>query len=96
VLTWRLVAPSFDIADGYTVPTELVLVPMLFALPTPSVPLVVSLSWALGRIAGYATGATSARRAFHVFGDSCHALGPTLVLVLAEPRLSRGATGQCM
>jgi putative nucleotidyltransferase with HDIG domain len=73
---------KFDIADGYTVPTELVLVPMLFALPTPIVPLVVSLSWALGRLADYATGATSARRAFHVFGDSCHALGPALVLVL--------------
>ena len=26
---------QFEIADGYTVPTELVLVPMLFLLPTP-------------------------------------------------------------
>jgi HD-GYP domain-containing protein (c-di-GMP phosphodiesterase class II) len=50
----------FDIADGYTVPTELVLVPMLFLLPTPAVPLVVSLSWALGRlIAGAQTFAWS-------------------------------------
>src|ERR1044072_1124727 len=31
---------KFDIDDGYTVPTELVLVPMLFLLPTPAVPLV--------------------------------------------------------
>ncbi len=29
---------KFDIADGYTVPTELVFVPMLFLLPTPIVP----------------------------------------------------------
>src|SRR5436190_9652486 len=36
---------KFDFADGYTVPTELVLVPMLFLLPTPAVPLIVSLSW---------------------------------------------------
>ncbi|HST68743.1 MAG TPA: HD-GYP domain-containing protein [Solirubrobacterales bacterium] len=72
---------KFDIADGYTVPTELVLVPMLFLLPTPVVPLVVSLSWALGRLIDYASGRTSVHRAFHVFGDCWHAVGPALVIV---------------
>jgi len=33
---------QFDVADGYTVPTQLVLVRMLFLLPTPAVPLIVS------------------------------------------------------
>ncbi|MGN6256756.1 MAG: HD-GYP domain-containing protein [Solirubrobacterales bacterium] len=74
---------KFDIADGYTVPTELVLVPMLFLLPTPVVPLVVSLSWLLGRLIDYASGRTSIYRAFHVFGDCWHAIGPALVLVVA-------------
>jgi HD-GYP domain-containing protein (c-di-GMP phosphodiesterase class II) len=74
---------KFDFADGYTVPTELVLVPMLFLLPTPAVPLVVSASWTLGRLLDYASGATSARRALHVFGDCWHAIGPSLVIVLA-------------
>jgi hypothetical protein len=74
---------QFDIADGYTVPTELVLVPMLFLLPTPIVPLVVSVSWALGRLIDYATGRTSVYRAFHVFGDCWHAVGPALVLIVA-------------
>ena len=50
---------QFEIADGYTVPTELVLVPMLFLLPTPVVPLVVSVSWVLGRLLDYASGNTS-------------------------------------
>ena len=68
---------KFDIADGYTVPTELVLVPMLF------VPLVVSLSWGLGRLIDYATGATNVQRAYLVFGDSWHAVGPALVLIIA-------------
>jgi HD-GYP domain-containing protein (c-di-GMP phosphodiesterase class II) len=72
----------FDIADGYTVPTELVLVPMLFLLPTPIVPLVVSLSWALGRLIDYAGGQASVHRAYHVFGDCWHAVGPALVLTL--------------
>jgi putative nucleotidyltransferase with HDIG domain len=73
---------KFDFADGYTVPTELVLVPMLFLLPTPLVPLVVSLSWALGRLVDYATGATSVRRALQVFGDCWHAVGPALVITV--------------
>jgi HD-GYP domain-containing protein (c-di-GMP phosphodiesterase class II) len=74
---------KFEIADGYTVPTELVLVPMLFLLPTPIVPLVVSVSWVLGRLIDYATGTTSVHRAFHVFGDCWHAVGPALVLIAA-------------
>jgi HD-GYP domain-containing protein (c-di-GMP phosphodiesterase class II) len=78
---------KFDLADGYTVPTELVLVPMLFLLPTPVVPLVVSVSWALGRLIDYASGATSIHRAFHVFGDCWHAVGPALVLVVAGAQI---------
>jgi len=74
---------QFDIADGYTVPTELVLVPMLFLLPTPAVPLVVSFSWALGRLIDYAGGTTSVHRAYHVFGDCWHAVGPALVIAIA-------------
>jgi HD-GYP domain-containing protein (c-di-GMP phosphodiesterase class II) len=73
----------FEVADGFTVPTELVLVPMLFLLPTPAVPLVVSLSWALGRLLDFITGDTSVHRAFHLFGDCWHSVGPALVLVAA-------------
>jgi hypothetical protein len=73
----------FDIADGYTVPTELVLAPMLFLLPTPVVPLVVSLSWALGRLTDHFAGVITIRRAFHVFADCWHAIGPALVIVVA-------------
>src|ERR1041384_7730699 len=74
---------QFDVADGYTVPTQLVLMPMLFLLPTPAGPLIVSISWALGRVVDYASGRTSFYRAFHVFGDCWHAVGPALVLVVA-------------
>jgi HD-GYP domain-containing protein (c-di-GMP phosphodiesterase class II) len=74
---------KFDIADGYTVPTELVLVPMLFLLPTAAVPLVVSFSYLLGRLFDYATGRTNFQRAFHAFGDCWHSVGPALVLVVA-------------
>jgi hypothetical protein len=84
VVAYVLVCQAqFDIADGYTVPTQLVLVPMLFLLPTPIVPLVVSFSWALGRVVDHARGRSSIYRAFHVFGDCWHAVGPALVLVIA-------------
>lgn len=72
---------KFDIADGYTAPTELVLVPMLFLLPTPAVPLVVCLGAALGRVPDYASGRTSIHRSLHLFADCWHAVGPALVLV---------------
>lgn len=72
---------KFDIADGYTVPTELVLVPMLFLLPTPAVPLVVALSWVVARLLDAASGDASVYRAVNVFGDCWHAVGPTLVIV---------------
>ncbi|HEY8502347.1 MAG TPA: HD-GYP domain-containing protein, partial [Solirubrobacterales bacterium] len=62
---------------------ELVLVPMLFLLPTPVVPLVVSASWLLGRLIDYASGRASVYRAFHVFGDCWHAVGPALVISVA-------------
>jgi putative nucleotidyltransferase with HDIG domain len=74
---------KFDIADGYTVPIELVVVPMLFLLPTPLVPLVVCASDLLGRLFDYASGKTNVHRAFHTLGDCWYAVGPALVLILA-------------
>jgi HD-GYP domain-containing protein (c-di-GMP phosphodiesterase class II) len=74
---------KFDIADGHTVPTELVLVPMLFLLPTPVVPLAVAGADLLGRGYDYLSGHTSAHRAFHALGDCWHVVGPALVLVAA-------------
>jgi putative nucleotidyltransferase with HDIG domain len=78
---------KFDIADGYTVPTELVLVPMLFLLPTPAVPLIVACSDLLGRGYDYATGQTNVHRAFHTLGDCWYAVGPALVLAVAGAQI---------
>jgi putative nucleotidyltransferase with HDIG domain len=78
---------KFDIADGYTVPTELVLVPMLFLLPIPLVPLLVGVSWAVGRLVDYWTGRTSAWRAVHAFADCWHSVGPAIVLMIAGAKV---------
>lgn len=74
---------QFDVGAGYAVPTQLFFVPMLFLLPANVVPLVVSLSWLLGRLNEYASGDTKPARLWQVFGDSWHAVGPAAVLIVA-------------
>jgi putative nucleotidyltransferase with HDIG domain len=73
----------FSDGSGYTVPTELVFVPMLFLLPTPSVPLLVAGGMLLGNLPDYLRGRTKPERIVLSLGDSWHAVPPVLVLVLA-------------
>jgi HD-GYP domain-containing protein (c-di-GMP phosphodiesterase class II) len=73
----------FPVGAGWTVPTQLAFVPMLFLLPTPVVPLVAGLSVLAMRLPQYARGHTSLGRTLATLGDSWSAIGPALVLVLA-------------
>jgi putative nucleotidyltransferase with HDIG domain len=75
---------NFEVGDGYAVPTELVFVAALFVLPATLVPLVVALSFALTRLGEAAVGKAHPSRALHAFADSWYAVGPALVLVLAD------------
>jgi putative nucleotidyltransferase with HDIG domain len=75
---------AFEVGDGYAVPTEIVLVATLFLLPTALVPLVVAVSFALGRLGDAALGKTHPSRALHAFADSWYSVGPALVIVLAN------------
>jgi putative nucleotidyltransferase with HDIG domain len=75
---------TFEVGDGYAVPTELIFVAALFVLPTNLVPLVVALSFALTRLADAVVGKSHPARALHAFADSWYAVGPALVLVLAN------------
>src|SRR5579862_868411 len=74
----------FDIGAGFTVPTQAVFVPMLFALPVALVPLLVALALALGMAPAILTGRAPASRALTVPGNSWFAWGPALVLSLAH------------
>ncbi len=74
----------FDIGAGFTVPTQAVFVPMLFALPVALVPLLVALALALGMAPAILTGRAPASRALSVPGNSWFAWGPALVLSLAH------------
>jgi HD-GYP domain-containing protein (c-di-GMP phosphodiesterase class II) len=87
VLAYGLVSRiEFEVGSGSAVPTQLVLVPMLFLLPAGAVPLFVALAYVAGHQPGQLSGRVHPERTVVLLGNSWHAVGPALVLLLAgEP-----------
>jgi putative nucleotidyltransferase with HDIG domain len=75
---------EFDVGAGYTVPTQVVFVPMLFLLPLAWVPLLVAAGLLLGRLPAILARHTPPQRALLALGGAWFALGPALVFVLAD------------
>src|SRR5688572_7901393 len=78
---------ELDVGAGYTVPTQLVFVPMLLLLPTPWVPLLVAAGWCLAKLPDALRGAIPFERVMLGIGNSWFALGPALVLVAFDAQL---------
>ncbi len=75
-----------DVGSGFTVPTQAVFVPLLFAVPVTLAPLLVALALALGMLPAVLQRRVSPTRLLSVPANSWFALGPALVLLLAgEP-----------
>jgi HD-GYP domain-containing protein (c-di-GMP phosphodiesterase class II) len=74
---------EFDVGTGYGPPTQLVLVPMLYALPPATVPLLVAAGMVVGKLPSFARGTRHPDRAIPTIADAWPALGPALVFVLA-------------
>ena len=84
VLYGLLSRVNFEVGVGYAVPVQLVLVPMLFVLPLPWVPLVVAIGYLLRDPKGL-TQMTLPRASLRLV-SSWHAIGPALVLAfVASP-----------
>jgi HD-GYP domain-containing protein (c-di-GMP phosphodiesterase class II) len=82
---------DFEIGSGSAVPTQLMLVPMLFVLPAGFVPLAVAAGIVLGSLDEYVRGSLHLGRVALRVVNAWHAVGPALVLGLAVergPRLS--------
>jgi HD-GYP domain-containing protein (c-di-GMP phosphodiesterase class II) len=82
---------DFEIGTGSAVPTQLILVPMLFVLPAGFVPLAVAAGIVLGSLDEYLRGSLHLGRVVLRVVNAWHAVGPALVLGLAVergPRLS--------
>jgi putative nucleotidyltransferase with HDIG domain len=84
---------QFEIGAGFTVPTQAVFVPMLFALPVAIVPLLVALSLALELAPAVLSRKVPASRMLTVPGNSWFAWGPALVLLLANDHSPDGRWG---
>jgi HD-GYP domain-containing protein (c-di-GMP phosphodiesterase class II) len=82
---------DFEIGSGSAVPTQLMLVPMLFVLPAGFVPIAVAAGIVLGSLDEYLRGSLHLGRVVLRVVNAWHAVGPALVLGLAVergPRLS--------
>jgi diguanylate cyclase (GGDEF)-like protein len=80
------------VGAGYAVPTQLVLVPMLFLLPASSVPLWVGCGMAVSALADVVARREHPEWILIGIANGWHALGPSLVFALAgEPAAELGA-----
>jgi HD-GYP domain-containing protein (c-di-GMP phosphodiesterase class II) len=92
VLVYAILARvRFPIGHGFTIPTELVLVPMLFLVPVGIVPLLVAAGMLLGSLPEYLSGDRHPTRILVGIGDAWHSVGPAAVIAaagLTAPHLS--------
>ena len=83
----------FPIGYGFTIPTQIVLVPMLFLVPLGSVPLLVAAGMVLGSLPEYLCHDRHPSRVLAAVGNAWHSVGPVAVLAAAgisTPQLSDG------
>ena len=84
VATYALLAQvRFPIGYGFTIPTQVVLVPMLFLLPLGAVPLFVAAGMVLGTLPEYLRRERHPNRAVSAVADAWHSVGPVAVLAAA-------------
>ncbi len=82
VAAYALVARAeFPAGAGFAVPTQVVLVPMLLLLPTPTVPLLVALALVATTLVDSLRGKVAHERALLSVADAWFALAPAVVLI---------------
>jgi HD-GYP domain-containing protein (c-di-GMP phosphodiesterase class II) len=72
------------VGSGLALPTEIVLVPMLFLLPAADIPLVVAAGMVLAALPDVGRGTMSAARAAVLPASALFAFGPALVFIAAD------------
>ena len=78
----------FDTPLGFTVPTQLAFVPLVFAVPPAIVPIAVALAFAMAMAPEIAAGQVRPSRLMFAISNSWFSIGPVAVLAIAQ----RGAT----
>jgi len=80
-----------DTPFGFTVPTQLAFVPLVFAMPLAVVPIAVVAAYVVARAPDILTGELQISRMVHAIGNSWYAFGPLLVFALARVRPDKAA-----
>jgi HD-GYP domain-containing protein (c-di-GMP phosphodiesterase class II) len=75
---------EFEVGSAFTVPTQLVFVPMLFVLPPAIAPLAVASAHVLARLPAILARRSHPQRALSVLGNAWFSVGPALVFSLAH------------
>jgi HD-GYP domain-containing protein (c-di-GMP phosphodiesterase class II) len=83
----------FDVGAGFTVPTQLLFVPMLFLLPAQIVPLAVAAGFVLAGVPEVVSRRLPVGRLAMRLGDSWFSLGPAALLALHGAGGARVADG---
>ncbi len=92
VLTFALaMRVQFDTPIGFTVPTQLVFVPLLFATPIAIAPLAVLAAVTLARVPDILRQRIAPARLFQGIGDSWFAIGPVAVFAIADVEPSKAS-----
>jgi putative nucleotidyltransferase with HDIG domain len=75
-----------DTPLGFTLPTQLAFVPLLFAIPLPFVPLAVAVALVISSLPAVARGEVRASRLLTAPGNAWFSVGPALVFAIAHTR----------
>jgi putative nucleotidyltransferase with HDIG domain len=79
---------EFESPSGFTVPTQLAFVPLLFVTPGALVPVAVALAWLLGQLPELLKRELPPSRLLQLPGNSLFSVGPVAVFALAHVEAS--------
>src|SRR3954451_13455634 len=79
----------FHVPSGFTVPTQLAFVPLVFTVPAGLVPVAVVVALMLSRLTDVVAGRARPGRLVHCIGNSWFAVGPAAVFAVAGTDPSR-------
>lgn len=86
VITYAVLSRvRFALGSGFTMPTQLALVPILLLLPPAFAPALVGLGLVLGRAPEVATGKAPAERLLTSIADAWYVVAPAALLTLVAP-----------
>jgi HD-GYP domain-containing protein (c-di-GMP phosphodiesterase class II) len=74
---------ELEVGSGFTSPVELVVIPMLFALPAGHVPLAVALGLVCGQLPSYVRDRVPLQRIIVSIGNASYTVAPTIIFMLA-------------